>query len=135
MAIQTQQNDADVNTFLSSFPEQQQDDCKTIMTIMAELTNEPPKMWGEKIIGFGSYHYKYKSGQEGDWFLLGVSPRKSDISIQTMAQLSEEPLLEQLGKEKHGRSCIYVKKLEDIDTTVLKKILKKAMEETKKTYC
>ena len=90
-----------------------------------KVTGFEPKMWGASIIGFGSYHYKSeKSKQEGDWPLVGFSPRKAAISLYVLTGIDDqEALLENLGKFKMGKGCIYIKKLSDIDSVVLKKIM------------
>jgi hypothetical protein len=129
--LKTKVNDADVAAFIASLPEKRQEDAKKLVELMSEITEEPPKMWGKNIVGFGSYHYKYKSGQEGDWMLIGFSPRKADFSLYTMCDIeTEQELLDTLGKHTHGKSCVYVKKLEDIDLSVLKKILENSIEHT-----
>lgn len=133
--LKTKMNDSDVHAFINSIPEERQQDAVKLIELMSDITKEAPKMWGEKIVGFGSYHYKYKSGQEGDWMLIGFSPRKNDFSIYTMCDIeAEQKLLETLGKHKHGKSCLYVKKLEDINPSALKKLLENSIEYTLKTY-
>jgi len=87
-------------------------DCKTISALMEKLSKSPPKMWGDTIVGFGDYHYKYASGREGDWFLTGFSPRKQNLTIYVMGYLEFYPdLLDRLGKFKHGKGCLYIKNL------------------------
>ena len=87
-----------------------------MLEMMQELTGEKPEMWGPSIVGFGSYHYKYASGREGDWFLTGFSPRKQSLTLYIMSGFSRyEELMEKLGKYKTGKSCLYIKKLEDVD--------------------
>lgn len=103
---------------------------------MKNFTGFDPKMWGKSIIGFGCYHYKYeKSRQEGDWFLTGFSPRKAAISLYVFTGLPEhEYLLENLGKFKKGKACIYIKKLSDIDLDILKKIMKETISYWRTKY-
>jgi hypothetical protein len=125
--LKTQQNDADVHDFINSFADtdQKRNDSFKLLKLMKDFTGHEPKMWGQSIIGFGSYHYKSeRSKQEGDWFLVGFSPRKAAISLYVYSGIPEqEHLLKNLGKFKMGKACIYVKKLEDIDQNELKKIM------------
>jgi hypothetical protein len=96
---------------------------------MSELTGCEPKMWGDSIVGFGKYHYKGKSGREGDWFLTGFSPRKQNISIYTMSGFSEMPeLMKKLGKFKTGSGCLYVNKLPDVDKSVLRQVIRQSVD-------
>jgi hypothetical protein len=125
--LKTQQTDADVSEFINSFADtdQKRNDSFKLVKLMQEFTGHEPKMWGSSIIGFGSYHYKSeRSKQEGDWPLVGFSPRKAAISLYVYSGLPEhEQLLKNLGKYKMGKACIYIKKLEDIDQNELKKIM------------
>ena len=99
-------------------------DCNTLVQLMSELTGAPPVMWGDSIVGFGNYRYKYASGREGDWFQVGFSPRKQSLSIYVMGYLEQYPeILKGLGKHKHGKGCLYVNKLEDIDLGVLRSLI------------
>jgi Domain of unknown function (DU1801) len=103
---------------------QRKADCLVIADLMEELTGAEPKMWGDSIVGFGDYSYKYASGREGDWFLAGFSPRKQNLSLYIMGYLETySDLLKQLGKFKHGKACLYIKKLEDVDIEVLKSLI------------
>ena len=126
--LKTKQTSADVKEFINSFAdtEQKRNDSFELLELMQDFTGFEPKMWGPSIIGFGSYHYKSeRSSQEGDWPLIGFSPRKAAISLYVYTALPEhEHLLEGLGKFKMGKACIYVKKLSDIDQEVLKKLMK-----------
>ena len=123
--LKTKQHDADVYEFINIFAntEQKREDSYELVKLMQEFTNQPPKMWGPSIIGFGSYHYKSdRSKQEGDWPLVGFSPRKVAISLYVYSGSPvHEHLLEGLGKYTMGKACIYIKKLADIDLEVLKK--------------
>ena len=102
---------------------------------MQGITGELPKMWGNSIIGFGSYHYKYKSGREGDWFLTGFSPRKQSFTLYIMAGFSKyEELLSKLGKFTTGKSCLYIKRLSDVDLSVLETICIRSLEDMQKLY-
>ena len=130
--IKTKQNDADVNDFINAFTdtEQKKKDGFEILRLMREFTGYEPKMWGTSIIGFGSYHYKSeRSRQEGDWPLVGFSPRKAAISLYVYSGCSgQEDLLKDLGKFKMGKGCIYIKKLSNIDQETLKKLMKSTIE-------
>ena len=100
-----------------------------LLEIMKEITNEEPVMWGPSIVGFGSYHYKYKSGREGDWLKTGFSPRKQSLTVYIMEGFDGyEELLGKLGKHKTGVSCLYINKLTDVDMSVLRKIIKKSYQ-------
>jgi hypothetical protein len=91
-------------------------------------------MWGDSIVGFGSYHYKYASGREGDWFVTGFSPRKQNLTLYIMSGFDEyERLLGKLGKHSTGKSCLYIKKIEDVDVDVLTELVKKSVEHMEKT--
>ncbi len=104
--------------------EKKQGDCKTLIALMKEISAEDPQLWGSSIIGFGKYHYVYDSGREGDWFKMGFSPRKQNITIYLPVKFKDFDLqISKLGKYKLGKSCIYIKKLADIDMKMLKKIL------------
>ena len=131
-ALKTQQNDANVHDFINAAAdtEQKRKDSFEILNLMQEFTGYEPKMWGGSIIGFGSYHYKSeRSRQEGDWPLVGFSPRKAAISLYVYTGCSgQEELLKDLGKFKMGKSCIYVKKLSVIDQEQLKKIMKSTID-------
>ncbi|MFK8163157.1 MAG: DUF1801 domain-containing protein [Lewinella sp.] len=109
--------------------EQKRKDAEWILQMMEEVTGEPPKMWGPSIIGFGTYHYVYESGREGDWMLTGFSPRKTAMSVYLMGDLEEEQeILEKLGKHKIGKSCLYIKKLSDVDLDVLREIVERSVQ-------
>ena len=107
-------------------------DCQTIAAMMEELTGSKPKMWGDSIVGFGDYRYKYASGREGDWFLVGFSPRKQNLTLYIMGYLEfYTDILKGLGKFKHGKGCLYIKKLEDIDLDVLKTLISTSIKRLK----
>lgn len=130
-AIKTKQNNTDVYEFVKAFAdtEQKQKDSIELIKLMREFTGCEPKMWGPSIIGFGKYHYKSdRSRQEGDWPLVGFSPRKAAISLYVYTGSKEhEYLLNDLGKFKMGKACIYVKKLSDINQEALKKLMKETI--------
>lgn len=130
--LKTKQNDADVTDFINSFAdtEQKKKDSFELLKLMQDFTGYEPKMWGPSIIGFGSYHYKSeRSRQEGDWPLVGFSPRKSAISLYVYTGCAgQEDLLKELGKFKMGKACIYVKKLSDINLETLKKLMRTTID-------
>ena len=109
-------------------------DCLNIADLMEELTGAKPRMWGDSIVGFGDYRYKYASGREGDWFLVGFSPRKQNLTIYIMGYLEYYPdLLENLGKFKNGKGCLYINKLEDINMHVLRSLIETSIKRLKES--
>jgi len=134
--LKTKKNDADVNEFIDSFAntEQKRKDSYELVKLMQEVSGFEPKMWGDSMIGFGQYHYKSeRSSQEGDWMLIGFSPRKTAISLYVYTGCAgQEELLKDLGKFKMGKGCIYVKKLSDINQEPLKKLMKSTIDFLKK---
>jgi hypothetical protein len=128
--LKTKPNNADVEAFLNTIEDNQKKaDSLDIVELMQEESGFVPRMWGDSIIGFGSYHYKYASGREGDWFLCGFSPRKQALTLYIMAGFEQyEDLLKSLGKFKTGKSCLYVKKLEDVNREVLRELVKLSVE-------
>lgn len=105
------------------------DDCLTVIDIMKDVTKEEPTMWGSSIVGFGRYHYKYESGREGEWMITGFSPRKNDLTLYIMGGLDAFPdVMKRLGKHKTGKSCLYIKKLADVDLKVLKELVEKSVK-------
>lgn len=136
--IKTKATDVDVREFINSFTdtEQKKADGFALLDFMQKVTGYEPKMWGGSIIGFGQYHYKSeRSRQEGDWPLVGFSPRKAAISLYVFTGMAEhEHLLEGLGKFKRGQACLYVKKLSDINLEVLKTIMEATIQFLKTKY-
>ncbi len=126
--LKTRQHDGDVSEFIETFADtaQKRSDSYELVKLMEEATGHPPRMWGSSMIGFGSYHYKSdRSKQEGDWPLIGFSPRKAAISLYVYSGAPEhEHLLRDLGKFSMGKACIYVKRLSDINQEVLKKMMR-----------
>ncbi|MBN2547583.1 MAG: DUF1801 domain-containing protein [Anaerolineales bacterium] len=118
-----------VDDFLKGITdEQKRRDCFAILALMKEITKAEPVMWGDNIIGFGSYHYSYASGREGDWFLTGFSPRKQNLTLYIMSGFDQyESLLHKLGKHKTGKSCLYINKVQDIDLTVLRELIQRSI--------
>lgn len=107
-------------------------DCLTISRVMEGITGSKPRMWGDSIVGFGTYRYKYASGREGEWFLAGFSPRKQNLTIYVMGYLeSYTEILANLGKFKHGKGCLYIKNLKDIDMDVLEELIKSSINSLK----
>ncbi|MBN1970046.1 MAG: DUF1801 domain-containing protein [Candidatus Delongbacteria bacterium] len=122
--MRTKPMDTNVTIFVESLEnKQQRDDCSILIQIYRNITHEEPVMWGSSIIGFGKYHYRYESGHEGDMCLAGFSPRKGYISVYIYPLIENyEELFSKLGKYKLGKGCIKIKKLDDINMTVLKEI-------------
>jgi hypothetical protein len=126
-----------VENFLNTIQHpQKRKDSFEILKIMKEITGEKPMMWGESIIGFGNYHYRYKTGREGDWFIVGFSPRKQNLTIYLMIGFEDElkPTLVRLGKYKTGKSCLYINKLKDVDIGVLRDLIEKSYKYMKIKY-
>jgi hypothetical protein len=127
----TQPTKASVTDFLDHVQDKQvREDCYAILEMMQKASNSRPVMWGSSIIGFGTYHYVYESGREGDTVILGLSPRKQNITIYLMGGVGNvEAELSRLGKHKTGKGCLYIKSLSDVDPQVLKQVFAKAVEE------
>ena len=127
MELKTQKNNAGIDKFLTGIAdEQRHTDCLSVLKLMKELTGEPAVMWGKTMVGFGSFHYRGKTS-EGDWFHVGFSPRKQNLVLYLHCELEKQAeLLDKLGKHKIGKSCLYLKKFEDVHLPTLKKLIKKA---------
>ena len=124
-----------VDSFIATVDDEtKRDDSHELVKIFRSVTKEEAKMWGPSIIGFGSYHYKYESGLEGDMCLTGFSPRKNAIALYIMNFDGKEELLKKLGKTKPSKGCVYIKKLADVDTAVLKKMIDASVKYVKKKY-
>lgn len=123
--LKTKPTDEKVSAFLDAIEDaQKREDSIQIAAWMKEIIQVEPKMWGPSIVGFGDYHYKYASGQQGDWFLAGFSPRKQALTLYIMTGIDNHPdLLDKLGKFTRGKGCLYIKKLKDVDTEVLKELI------------
>jgi hypothetical protein len=132
----TKATGASVRTYLAAIEDEvRRADCETLIKLMRKVTGEPPKMWGPTIVGFGSYHYRYDSGHEGDACLVGFSSRKPDISLYFMGAFAErEALLAKLGRHKAGKGCVYVRRLADIDLKVLETYARRAVADLRKRY-
>lgn len=129
--LKTKPTNASVDEFLNSVEHpQRREDGFELLRMMKEITKEEPTMWGPSIVGFGSYHYKYESGREGEMPITGFSPRKKSLTVYIMSGFEKyQHLLEKLGKHKTGKSCLYINKLEDVDWVVLKEIIRKSVEQ------
>jgi hypothetical protein len=132
--LKTKPTKASVEKFLNQIPDEgRRQDCFTVARIMEEITGSKPQMWGESIVGFGSYHYKYASGQEADWPLMGFSPRKRDLTLYLMPGFQQhKDLMAQLGKHSTGVSCLYIKRLSDLHMPTLKKLIRDSAKRSKK---
>lgn len=132
----TQPTDNAPETFLNTIKdEKKRQDSFLLLAMMKEITGEKPVLWGPGIIGFGKIHYKYESGREGDWFLTGFSPRAQNLSLYSMPGFKQyDALLQKLGKHTTGKSCLYIKKLDDVDTKVLKELIRLGAIHTKSLY-
>lgn len=132
----TKQTTASVAAFLAAIDDKQQRaDAKKLSAMMRSATGSRAKMWGGAIVGFGSYHYKYASGREGDWPLVGYSPRSQNLSIYIMAGFSDfDKLMARLGKHKTGKSCLYIKRLADVDETVLRQLIDGSVKYMRSKY-
>ena len=126
----TTKNNNSVADYVSAIePEARRLDCEKILSLMTEISGWQPKMWGPSIVGFGEYHYKYESGREGDYLRIGFSSRAQNISIYIMPGYNDfDDELSRLGKHKMGKSCLYIKRLSDVDEAVLVEILQKGLD-------
>jgi hypothetical protein len=132
----TQPTKESVAKFLNAIEdENKRRDAKTIDKLFREITGEKPVMWGPSIIGYGTYHYKYASGREGDFMRLGFSPRKQSLTLYIMPGFKKyDALLAELGKHKTGKSCLYVKRLADIDFELLRTLARESWDEMNRKY-
>jgi len=123
--LKTRPTGQDVEGFIQGIAdEKRRQDCLSVLALMREVAGREPQMWGESIVGFGRYHYLYQTNREGDWFLTGFSPRKANLTLYIMAGFDRyQELLGRLGKFKTGVSCLYIKRLEDVDLTVLRTLI------------
>ena len=134
--MKTTPTQASVNAFIEAVEdEQKRADSRAIAAMMSAATGAPAQMWGTSIVGFGRYHYRYASGREGDFMIAGFSPRKRALTLYIMAGFSEyEALLAQLGKHTIGKSCLYIKRLADVDQTVLREIVDRSVQYIREKY-
>ena len=136
MANKTQPNDSSVESFLNSVEdEQKRKDAWQVLNMMKDITGYEPVLWGASIVGFGSYHYKYDSGREGDFLRVGFSPRKSALTLYIMPGFDRyQELMAKLGKFKTGKSCLYLKNLSDVDEKVLRDLIKESVAYMNEKY-
>ncbi len=134
--IKTKKTNASVSKFIDAVEDEgKREDAYTVLKLMQKITKEEPKMWGAAIVGFGTYQYKYASGQQGDWPLVGFSPRKQNLTLYIMPGFDKyDDLMSKLGKYKTGKSCLYIKSLRDIDMKVLQLLITSSVDFMKKKY-
>jgi len=135
-ALKTQPREESVTAFLDRVEEEpRRTECYTLLDMMKRVTKTDPRIWGSGVVGFGNYHYKYASGQEGDWFIAGFAPRKAELTVYITAGVERFPkLLANLGKHRAGKGCLYIKTLDDVNLSVLEELVGKSVEWTKATY-
>ncbi|HSH02034.1 MAG TPA: DUF1801 domain-containing protein [Anaerolineae bacterium] len=128
--LKTQKNDGDVVAYLNTVEnEQKRADSFALLEMMGEVTGAEASMWGDSIVGFGEYAYQYSSGRGGSWFLVGFAPRKQNLTLYIMSGFEQyEDLMGRLGKHKLGKSCLYIKRLADVDEEVLRELIKVSAE-------
>ena len=127
--LKTKPTTASVTKFLNGVSDKtRRDDCFAVLEIMREVTKEEPVMWGSSIVGFGRHRYKYESGREGEWPIAAFSPRKGDLTLYFMPGFDFAPAMERLGKYKTGKSCLYIKKLADVDPKILKQLITRSVK-------
>jgi hypothetical protein len=134
--LKTRESDADVAAFLETIEDpERKADCEAVAALMARLTGAPARMWGPSIVGFDRYHYVYESGREGDWMLTGFSPRKQNLTLYIMSGFSEAgALMAALGRHKTGKSCLYLRRLSDVDLGVLESLIARSIEALRARY-
>ena len=134
--LKTKPTGKSVKAFLDGISDKsRRTDCYTVVDMMKRVTGAEPRMWGTGVVACGDYHYKYESGREGDWFLVGFASRKSALTLYITGGVERFPkLLEKLGKHKGAKGCIYIKKLDDVNLSVLEDLLKKSVDHAKTTY-
>ena len=131
--LKTKPTNVSVDRFLNQIADEtRREDCFKVAKMMQEITGEKPKMWGPSIVGFGSYHYKYASGHEGDWPIAAFSPRKQDLTLYLLPGFTDKgELMQQLGKHRTGKSCLYIKRLSDVHVPTLKKLIRESVKRMK----
>jgi len=133
----TKPTQASLKSYLAGIADKERrQDCQDLAAIMKRITGCRPKMWGTSIVGFGSYHYKYDSGHEGDMCVVGFSSRKADISVYLVSgqAAKTKELLAQLGKHTTGKACLYLKRLSDIKRPILERLVAQSVAETKRRF-
>jgi uncharacterized protein DUF1801 len=133
--VKTKPTEQSVESFLNSIPDQQRrNDCFALLELMKQATQAEPRMWGSSIVGFGSYHYKYASGREGEAPLTGFSPRKQNLTLYILAGFEAyDELLKKLGKHTVGKACLYIKRLADVDLAALKQLVEQSVTHMRNT--
>ena len=128
--LKTKETEESVAEFLDRVnDESRKKDCQTVLKLMKEATKAEPKMWGDSMVGFGRYRYKYASGKEGEWFVTGFSPRKNDLTLYITSGFEAfDDLLKRLGKHKTSVSCLHIKNLKDVDLKILKELIKQSVK-------
>ena len=131
--LKTKRNRGSVEGFLNSVEDKaRRGDARAVLAMMKEVTGERAEMWGTSIVGFGSYRYRYPSGREGEWFLVGFSPRKTSLTLYIMSGFSRSgALLGRLGKHRTGKSCLYINRLSDVDGEVLRTLVAESVAHVK----
>lgn len=134
--LKTKQNEKSVADFLNAIKDEtRREECRVVAKLMGDVTGHKPKMWGTGIVGFGAYHYKYASGREGDWPMIAFSPRKQNLTLYIMPGFERhDELMKKLGKHSVGKSCLYIKRLDDIHFPTLKKLVSESVKYMKKKY-
>lgn len=134
--LKTKKTKASVAAFLNGIEDKQRRaDCKAVAKMMRDASGCKAEMWGPGMVGYGSYHFKYASGREGDWFAAGFAPRKTALTLYIMPGFSKyEKLLAKLGKHKTGKSCLYINSLNDVDTAVLRELIEQSVAHMNKKY-
>jgi len=135
--LKTRPTRASVAKFLAAVEDdEKREDCEVLLGMMERVTGARPVMWGASIVGFGSYHYRYASGREGDWMLAGFSPRKRDLTVYVMAGFrGQEKLLAKLGRHRASSGgCLYLKRLADVDLGVLEELVRSSVERLREAY-
>ena len=129
-------SDGDVETYIESVEnERRREECRAATAMIAEVSGYPPRMWGDSMIGFGSYRYQSDSGRQGEWFLVGLAPRKQNLVLYIMPGFSQyDDLLARLGKHKTGKSCLYLTKYADVDQDVLRQLVRLSVDHMRAKY-
>ena len=134
--LKTRKTSASVVAYLNAITDKQKrSDCKAVAKMMRDATGKRARMWGGSLVGYGSYDYKYASGRDGTWFICGFSPRAQNITIYIMPGFSDfKKLMNKLGKYKTGKSCLYIKKLQDVDQKTLGELITGSAKEMRRRY-
>ena len=134
--LKTKATNTSVSKFLNAVEDKQRRaDCKTVARLMRDATGKVAKLWGTSMVGYGSYDFKYESGREGSWFLCGFSPRAQSLTLYIMPGFSKfDTLMSNLGKYKTGKSCLYIKKLDDVDLALLKQLIDESVKHMRSKY-